>query len=89
MSEQRTFRLITKDDALVNRLVQDIERVVKQVQHDHALGAHPLAFKVVPPLTHDAHGFTRIVYLHTRTDEAAALAKQEIADIGAMTCREH
>jgi hypothetical protein len=88
MSEQKTFRLVTKDDALVARVVHDIERMVKQEQHEHAAGPHAVTYKVVPPLTHEARGFTRTVYLHTKTEEAAALARSEIADIGAMTCKE-
>jgi len=90
MSEPaRTFRLVTKDDALVHRVVQDIERLVKQEhQHEHGLEAHELTYKMVPPLTHDARGFTRTIYLHTKTDRAADLARKEIADFGAMTCKE-
>ena len=88
MSEPtRTFRLVTKNDALVHRVVHDIERLVKQ-EHEHGLEAHEVTYKVVPPLTHDARGFTRTIYLHTKTDRAADLARKEIADFGAMTCKE-
>jgi hypothetical protein len=87
MAEARTFRLITKDDALVGRVVHDIERLLRHERPDPS-APHPISYKVVPPMTHDASGFTRIVYLHTRTDEAAELARKEIADIGTMTCQE-
>jgi hypothetical protein len=87
MSEARTFRLVSKDDALVARVVADIEHLVRHEHHDPS-APHPMNYKVVPPMTHDAKGFTRIVYLHTRSDEAAALARKGIADIAAMTCKD-
>jgi hypothetical protein len=87
MAEQRTYRLITKDDALVRRVVRDIEHAI-HLSHEHDHTAHVFTYKVVPPMNRDAGGFTRTVYLHARTDEAAALAEKEIADIKAMTCRQ-
>jgi hypothetical protein len=87
MTEQRTYRLITKDDTLVARVVHDIEHTIHLIhEHDHT--AHVLTYKVVPPMAVAAAGFTRTIYLHARTDEAAALAEKEIGDIKAMTCKQ-
>ena len=84
-----TFRLITKDAALVNRVVNDVEHIIRHEQHEHVGGLHPISYKVVPPLSHAAaQGFTRTVYLHTRTDEATAQVRSGVADIAAMTAKE-
>ena len=86
MSEQaRTYRLVTRDDALVTRVVADIERLL---HHEHDLAArHDVTYKVVPPLSHEARGFTRCVYLHTRTDTAAVRARQYIHDLAMLSCK--
>ncbi len=86
MSEQaRTYRLVTKDDSLVARLVADIERLLQQEQ---GLAArHDVTYKVVPPMSHDARGFTRCVYLHTRTEQAATRVKLTVRDLSALTCK--
>lgn len=86
MEQARSYRLVTKDDALIARLVADIERLLR---HEQALAErHDLTYKVVPPLSHDARGFTRFLYMHTRTEKAAVRARQYIHDLGSLTCRE-
>lgn len=85
MEQAKSYRLVTKDDALVSRLVADIERLLL---HEHDLAErHDLTYKVVPPLTREAQGFTRCVYMHTRTEKAAVRARQYIHDLAALTCR--
>lgn len=84
MEQARTYRLVTKDDALISRLVADIERLL---HHERDLAErHDLTYKVVPPLSHEARGFTRFIYMHTRTDKAAVRARQYIHDLSALTC---
>lgn len=85
MEQAQSYRLVTRDDALIARLVADIERLLR---HEHDLAErHDLTYKVVPPLSHEARGFTRFIYMHTRTEKAAIRARQYIHDLAALTCR--
>lgn len=77
-----TYRLVTKDDELVNRLVADIERFIA------ANGGHECSYKVVPGVGDKYKGFTRHVYLHLRSKQIAGKALAAIAGLAQMDRRE-